>query len=485
MLLNKTREIKAILEIAQYSVKIEYNRHIGSLYLCHVLNELTMKHIYTFIICLLASMCHAQEMTLQECIKIGIANNLSLANARIDIDKGRTGVSQNRSRLLPVINGVFQFTDYLKSPVNVTTGTLLGSDFSDDPTWQTIKSMQYNANAGIRLSMPLYNQTILAAIDVAKTVGKINSLSYEKAVEDLTMQISKVYYMAQASQEQERLTNENILRMEELCSITEALHQQGVVMEVDLNRVRINLQNLKTQQDQSNTLHSQQLNILRFLMDMAPETPLEVTRMAESIEMLHIEGVNEGLPELLLSAQQKALAEQRIKAVKAGYLPTLSLTGYVGVLGYQEKFSQFFHTGAATDNWFGNCFIGLSVKIPIFEANSKKLQIRQYRYDAQQAANRMELVQKQLNEDYANAMLQFNHNMEVFRTQSDSRHQAEEVYNVTEEQYKEGVASMTALLQDEMQLRTAQTACVQALCQCCLAQLDLLKLSGNLSQLSR
>lgn len=448
--------------------------------------RIDMKHLCTFIICcILTSVCHGQEMTLQECIKTGIANNLLLANARIGIDKGRTGVSQNRSRLLPVINGIFQFTDYLKSPVNVTTGTLLGSDFSDDPTWQTIKSMQYNANAGIQLSMSLYNQTILAAIDVAKTVEKINSLSYEKAVEDLTMQISKVYYMAQASQEQKRLTNENILRMEELCDITEALYQQGVVMEVDLNRVRINLQNLKTQHDQSNTLHNQQLNMLRFLMDMAPETSLEVTRMVENIELLHTEGVNEGLPELLLSAQQKALAEQRIKTVKAGYLPTLSLTGYAGALGYQEKFRHFFHTSAATDNWFGNCYIGLSVRIPIFEANLKKLQIKQYRYDAQQAANRMELTRKQLNEDYANAMLQLNHNMEVFRTQSDSRHQAEEVYNVTEEQYKEGVASMTALLQDEMQLRMAQTACVQALCQCRLAQLDLLKLSGNLSQLSR
>ncbi|MDO4181746.1 MAG: TolC family protein [Bacteroidales bacterium] len=445
-----------------------------------------MKHIGAFIMgCILTSVCHGQEMTLQECIKTGIANNLSVANARIDMDKGRTGVSQNRSRLLPVINGIVQFTDYLKSPVNVTTGTLLGSDFPEDPTWQTIKSMPYNANAGIQLSMPLYNQTLLAAIDVARTVEKISSLSYEKAVEDLTVQISKVYYMAQASQEQERLTDENILRMEELCDITEALHQQGVVMEVDLNRVRINLQNLKALHDQSRTLHCQQLNMLRFLMDMPPETPLEVTRMAESIEPLPTTGVNRALPELLLSEQQKTLAEQRIRTVKAGYLPSLSLTGYAGALGYQEKFRHFFHTDAATDNWFGNCYVSLSVRIPLFEANSKRLQIKQYKYDVRQAANRMELTRKQLDENYENAMLQLNHNMEVFRTQMESRRQAENVFNVTEEQYKEGVASMTALLQDEMQLRTAQTACVQALCQCCLARLDLLKLSGNLSQLSR
>lgn len=431
------------------------------------------------------ALCHGQEMTLRECIRTGITNSLQLANARIDIEKGRTTVSQNRSRLLPVINGIVQLTDYLKSPVNVTTGTLLGNDFPETPTWQTIRSMQYNASAGIQLSMPLYDRTVITAIDVARTVERISSLQYEKAVEDLTMQIGKVYYMAQASRELERLADENIGRMEELCDITEALFLQGVVMEVDLNRVRISLQTLRTQRDQSRTLHGQQLNMLRFLMDVAPETPLEVTRMTESIGGADDGGVSTELPELRMTAQQKTLAERRIRTVKAGYLPTLSLTGYAGGLGYQEKFRHFFNTDAAKDNWFGNCYVGLAVRVPLFDANSRKLQIRQYRYDALQAANRMELAQKQLNENYANAMLQLNHNMKVFRTQTESRRQAEDVFGVTEEQYKEGVASMTALLQDEMQLRSAQAGCVQALCQCRLAQLDLLRLSGNLSQLSR
>lgn len=445
-----------------------------------------MRHLFPLIICVVvAATCSGQEMTLRECITTAIANNLSVANARIDIAKGHTAVSQNRSRLLPVINGVFQFTDYLKSPVNVTTGTLLGSDFPDEPNWQTIRSTQYNATAGIQFTIPLYNQTIFAAIDVAKTIEQISHLSYEKAVEDLTMQISKIYYLAQASQEMERLTGENIHRMKELCAITEALFEQGVVLEVDVNRVRINLKNLEAQRSQNHTIYARQLNMLRFLMDLPPESPLELERMDDSINLSGGMGVDEALPELLLSEQEYALAERRIRAVKAAYLPSLTLVGYAGTIGYQEKFGHFFHTKAATDNWFGNCYLGLSVKIPLFEANYKKLQIKQYRYDAQQATNRLEQMQKQLNESYANAQLQLNYNVEVYHTQSEIRRQAEDVYYLTEEQYKEGVASMTTLLQDEMQMRTAQTTCVQALCQCRLAQLDWLKLSGNLSQLSR
>ena len=77
------------------------------------------------------------------------------------------------------------------------------------------------------------------------------------------------------------------------------------------------------------------------------------------------------------------------------------------------------------------------------------------------------------------------HNLEVLRTQQDNYSQAESVYEVTEEKYREGVASMTELLQDEMRLREAQAACVQAHCQCNMAQLSLLKLSGNLESLTR
>ena len=75
-------------------------------------------------------------------------------------------------------------------------------------------------------------------------------------------------------------------------------------------------------------------------------------------------------------------------------------------------------------------------------------------------------------------------NIEVYRSQAQSYRQAQNVYNVTEEQYREGVASMTSILQDEMQLRESQAACVLAHCQFNLARLDLLRLSGNLSLLT-
>ena len=430
-------------------------------------------------------LCHGQTMSLKECIRQGVANNLTLVNKRIDISKSRTGVSQNRARLLPAVNGVFQFTDYLKQPVNVTTGTLLGSDFADDPTWQTIRSMQYNVSTGVQLTVPLYNQSIYAAVDVAETVSRLSHLSYDKAVEDLTMQIGRVYYLAQSSLEQSVLARENVARMRELCDITEAMYDQVVVLEVDLNRARINLRSLEAQHDGFVTQYARQLNMLRFLLDLPPEEPIEVERMPGEVGSVAVPEISYSLPELRLAATQKELTERKITAVKSGYLPSVALTGYAGGLAYQERFRHFFHTAASSRNWFGNCFIGLNITIPLFDANSRKLQIRQHRYDAEQAEHRSQLLRNRVRTDYSDALLQLNHNLEVYRTQSQSYRQACDVYQVTEEQYREGVSSMTAILQDEMQLRMAQASRTQAHFLINLAYLELLRLSDNLSSLTQ
>lgn len=423
-------------------------------------------------------------LSLKDCIARGIENNLSLTHARIETDKGRNTLSQSRARLLPVLTGVFQFTDYLKQPVNVTTGTLLGSDFPDDPTWQTIRSTKYNATAGIQLTLPLYNQTVLAGINVARTVESLKQLSYDKAVEDLTLQISKVYYLAQTAQEQERLLDENIRRMDELCNITEALYTQGVVMEVDLTRVQISRQTLSAQKDQCHTLYEQHLNLLRFLLDMDPKTPFGVEALSQEVRTQTPSGVSLQVPEVRLAERQVELADRQIKATRAGYLPSLSLTGFVGGLGYQEKFHHFFHGKESSQNWFGNSFLTLTLRVPIFEADVRRLKVKELQFEKRQASLRKEQIEKQLGQTYANASLQLKHQLEMHRTQSDSYRQAKDVYQVTEEKYKEGVASMTELLQDEMRLQSAQASCVQAHCQCLMAQLELLKLSGSLHLLA-
>lgn len=417
------------------------------------------------------------EISLRECIRMGIERNLQLQNCRIDIQRGKTSISQARAMLLPQVNAAVQGGDYLIRPVNVTTSTPLGNDFPDNPTWGKVRSMPLNVQGAVQASMPLYNATVNAGINAARTVEEINEVGYEKARLDLAVQIAQVYFMAQATLENRCLLDGNIERMDSLRTITKAMYKQGVVLEIDYTRVDVNEKNLEAQRDEAVSLYNQQMNILRFLLNLDRDYPINVVRMPQELIKMNTEGLNEQLPELQLAQKNLELIDKQIQQVRAGYKPTVALTGQLGVTAYEEHLGNFV---GSKSNWFGNSYIGVSVNVPLFDANKKKLQIRQYKHQREQARNSQLLQHSSLQQQYDNALLETAQTERMFNIQKQNLAQSTDVYNVTNIKYKEGVSSMTELLQDDIRLREAQGNLVNAHYNFNKSQVDLLKLSGNL-----
>lgn len=152
--------------------------------------------IFSFL-CLSAVEGYAQKtLTLKDCLEIGIENNLSLESKRKEMQKSKYGVSENRARLLPQINGFANYNDNIDPPVSVTDGSVYGNPYNITYT------LRNSANAGMQLQMPLYNQTLYTTVSIAKTMDEISRLSYEKAREDLILEICKMYYLGQTTAEQ-------------------------------------------------------------------------------------------------------------------------------------------------------------------------------------------------------------------------------------------------------------------------------------------
>ena len=429
----------------------------------------------------MATVAQAQTMTLGECIRMGVERNLQLQSQRIDIQKGETQISQSRAMLLPRVDGSLQVIDYLKDPVQVSNSVYLNMDFPDEPQWLRVRTMQYSSQAMLKAQMPLYNQSILAAINAAKVVKELHTLAYDKAVETLTVQIAKVYYAAQSCKEQRLLLDEDVKRMTELAAIAKAMLTQGVILETDYTRISINITNLETQREQYQMVLDQQLNTLRFLLDMEASDAIDVERMEAALRPVPRQGMNGLLPDQQLLDAQHLLTEKQISLTRAGYLPSIGLFGQAGYMGYQEKFGDFFKK--FDNRQFGMAAVGLQVNIPIFDASEKRLKIKQYRYDAEKLKTNRQLLDASLRKDYANATLQLTQNEQIYTTQSQNREQAQRVYDLTARRYKEGVASMTELLQDDMRLISSEQNVVNAHLQYNLALIDCLRLENNLGAL--
>lgn len=333
--------------------------------------------------------------------------------------------------------------------------------------------------------MPLYSQTALTALEISKTLDQLNLLSYEKAREDLIVQISKMYYLAQNTEEQIGIIKDNIKRLEELRDITQAFHDNDMALSVDVKRVNVNLENLSVQYDNAKAMLTQQYNMMKYVIDYPAEKDIMVEKAdIEEVNLAALSGLNENLYELQLLRTQQTLAEQQKKLAKSGYLPTLALTGNWTYMAYTDKFKNWFHSGES-NHWYKSNGIGLSLRIPIFDGLEKRSKIRKAQVDIDNAKLSYENALKGMQTQYANAVNDLANNQRNFSKQRDNYLLAEDIYKVTSDRYREGIASMTEVLQDEMSMSDAQNNYLTAHFNYQVSNLTLLKLTGQLERLTK
>ena len=428
-------------------------------------------------LCVLVPVKAQDVLTLEECLRLGIENNLSLESSRNEIRKGEHTLSENRAKLLPQINAVAGFNDNFNPPVSVTDGSAYGNPYN------VTKTLQYNASAGIQLQMPLYNQTVYTAVDIARTMNELNRLSYEKAREDLILQISKMYYLSQNTAEQIALIKENISRLNELSSITQAFYDNGMAMEVDVKRVNINLENQRVQYDNAQSMLTQQLNLLKYVIDYPADKEIALTPVdTENTTSVSLTGLDNNQYELQLLQSKQKLAEQQRKMIGQGYIPSLSLTGSWMYSAYTDKAKNWFHSGPS-NHWYNSSGIGLTLRIPIFDGLDKRAKMKKAKIEIENAKLSYENALKNMQTQYLNATNELMNSQRNFRKQKDNYLLAEDVYQVTTDRYREGIASMTEVLQDEMRMSEAHNNYINAHYNYQVTNLSLLKLTGQLETL--
>lgn len=432
--------------------------------------------------------CIAQSdtLTLKRCIEIGIENNLTLQQKQQDIHIAEIGQSENRHKLIPVIQGYANFVHNVERATSVTDGSNLSKLLGVDAPYMVGQGLDFQTTGGFQLSMPLYNQTLYTGIQIADKMKEISEASYEKAKEDLTVEISKLYYLAQTTAKQIELIRSNIGRMESLKSITSAFYDNDMALKVDVQRVDINLENLRTQLTNAEAMYEQQLNLLRYTLDFAPDTPILLSTLKGYMDYddsYLLRGLSSDLYELQLLNMQSEVLQKQKKMINQGYLPTLSLVGATQWTAFTDKFENYFHTHP-TNKWYNHTYWGLQLNVPIFDGLAKRNKSRKVAAQYTQLQTTIADTEKKLQTQYQNSLNDWHNNIRNAERQRENYRLAESVYLVTSDQYKEGVASMSDLLQDEMRMTEAQNGYISALYKYMVSELSLLKLTGQLNRLT-
>jgi outer membrane protein TolC len=446
-----------------------------------------MKSITLSAVCVLFSIVAAAQdsntikLSLKECVQLAVERNINVERVRIDREKSGHRVHETRSALLPRVNVGGSFTDYIEKPKTLLPGIIFGRDGNIPIEMGT----QFNTSASVGITQVLYNQSALTGLKIAKQMETFSGLGIEKASEELIAEITKLYFLTMTTVKQKDIVEENIARMKRLRNIIQLLVENGMGRETDYERISVSLENLYTQQSNVNAVREMQLNLIKYMLEIPMDETIVLTDSVEMPLLKQMTGLLSDFSEhvdIRMLESQREINRLTESQIRASYLPSLTFVGQTSWTGYRDAFKNYF--GSSPESmWFRSSYIGLSLSIPLFDGFEKRSKSRQARLDYRKTEITLINMKERFNVNYQNALNNYhNHKNNVERQQKNIA-LATKVYQETALKYREGLATMSEVLQDEIALSSAQTAYLSALYQFREAEVNIMSLNGEIKGL--
>jgi outer membrane protein len=425
-----------------------------------------------------------KPVTLQNALEYALSNSEVIKQARIDIDNVAQKVIETKAGALPRIDINSSLTGNILVPQFVLPAAISGGAPGE---FVAIKAGQtWNAMSQVQLSQQIYNKQVFTGLKAAKSSVEFYRLAAQVSEENVMQQVAANFYQVVITKEKIKVVDANIDRVQQLHTMIKGQYDNGLAKKIDLDRVLVNRSNLEVQKLELINSISQQENMLKYYMGMPIET--DIVLVNESIENMEIpvapvinsEPFNSRslLSYQVLNKQQELLDFQR-KAIMAEAHPTLSLAANYN---YQTQSNTFnLYSGKALN--YDVSAVSLTLKIPVFDGYSRRARARQTDFEIQKGQEEMKKTDNGLRMNYENAQKQTAYSLQAINAQKANRELASEVFESARNNYKNGLASLTDLLDAESELVTAQNSYNEALLNFKVAEIELIKSRGEIKTL--
>ena len=415
---------------------------------------------------------NAQTWSLQKCIDTAQVYNKNLQMGRNNMELSAERAQEAKANLLPKINLSADYKYFTELPYQLMPQSAFGGP---EGMYKEVQmGVPHNMSANIQVAMPLYNSQIYGSMQTTKIASGLNHLQYKKTEEQVYFEISNLYYNAQILVHQQQFIEGNLGNTEKLLETLELLHSQLMIKKSDVSKVALQKEQLQTQRELVKSNLDQVMNALKFSMGISIQQNVEI-----ETEILHQSDAEYSLNQpidLEIALAQNKLLSSELSTLKNSRLPSVSLYGSYGQsgFGYDEKPNDFL-------KFYPVSFAGLQLSVPIFNGTVTKRKINQKKIEIQNSELQMNNVAEQNNMLIENATRKRFVTQQTIENTTNQIDLAKTVYDEMVLQQKQGTSSLTEILLADNALREAQQNQLTAIIDYLKADLELKKLTGNIS----
>lgn len=430
-----------------------------------------MKKLVILFVGLCSFKSYSQSLlTLDEAVKLTLQNNFDIQLARNSTDIAAANNTTGNAGMLPTLNA---------TAATGGSNTNINQNLADGRTINRSGVPSNSLSAGATLNWTLFdgmgmfiNRTRL------KQMQESGEQNYRLQVENSLYQVMTQYFALVKLQYLVKVNQSNLQVSSERLRLAENRYQAGTGSKLDYLQNKVDYNNDRSALlTQEYVLDAAKIQ-LNVLMARDAATAFTVTDSITSELMPEYGTLQKDLAAknstLKLMELNKNLAALDIKSIRAQQLPKLSLNA-----GYNYNRSKT-TAGFMLLNQNQGAVYGVNATVPLFNGFNLNRQYHEAQLLWKGTNLQYQKQQLQLNSELSAVYLRYKRNNELLQLQQENTQVARQTVAIALEKYRTGTSTLLDVKNAQQNLLNTENSYISILYEVKIAELDLMKLSGNL-----
>jgi outer membrane protein len=401
----------------------------------------------------------ALTLSLAQAREEGVRNRFDVKANQYNITAAELDIKRSRQAWLPDVRatGNVRYNPQLQA-------TLIPAGFVglNEPSLLALGARSISVYS-LELAQPILDPTRRTDVSLARATlasEQERVRGQEIAIKD---QISQAYLNVVLRRLQDRIARRQEQRFQEYLTLTEGRFTNGVLIENDLLRARLDYQNAHVQATTSAQDYQLSLVTLRYRLNVPPSTTLTLTDTLVATNQVlplaadpAVVGNRTEVKQLQLEQASNTLQELRQRQATR---PTLALVGNYSAQYLNADFNYNYTDGKW---WSPFNSIGLQLALPLTRQFTNRTLVQQTTVRSQQTAVRLQQQQLDVSYEIEHAAREVNNAQENLQLTQRAYDLSQQVYRNQQQQYALGALQYDDLLTTERSLLSTEQNYVSA-----------------------
>lgn len=409
-----------------------------------------------------------QSATLDAVVQYALNHQPAVQQAEIDEEITNKTIKNKLADWYPQLNFAYNYQRFIDLQSSVIGGNVIRFGVNNT------SSAQFTA------TQTIFNRDVLLASSTASNVRIQAQQNTARSKIEVVVNVTKAFYDLLATSQQIKVNEESVARLQRSLQDAYNRYTSGVADKTDYKRATILLGNAQASLKGNTELLKFKKEYLKTLMGYPIDSDLPIVydtlQMESEIAIDTLQQINFASHiDYKILYMQKELQEANVKYSNWAFLPSLNAFGAYNLNYQNNNFSELYNKK------YPYSYVGATLSLPLFQGGKRISKIQEQKLTQQRLDIGMVNLKSSLNAEYTRALASYKSNLAYYLTQKENVALAEEVYEVIQLQYVNGVRTYLDVTVAESDLRTTRINYFNSLYQVLASKIDVLKALGQIS----